>query len=66
MVRYFNRRIKLFTIWDIKLSQIAAMCIMIILIKLIPEITSLNFIWYILIAFICALRPLYVMFFKQE
>jgi len=66
MIRYFNRRIKLFTIWDIKLSQIAAMCIIIILIKLIPEITSLKFIWYILIALICAIRPFYVMFFKKE
>ncbi|MDO9576867.1 MAG: hypothetical protein Q7J16_03200 [Candidatus Cloacimonadales bacterium] len=66
MFKYFNKRIKLFSIWDIKLAQIVAMCVMIVLIKLIPQITDLRFRWYILIGVVCAIRPIYVMFIKKE
>ncbi|MCF7792991.1 MAG: hypothetical protein K9N09_03650 [Candidatus Cloacimonetes bacterium] len=66
MIKYFNDRIKLFSIWDIKLAQMAAMCVMIILIKLIPQIISLEYIWYILLAAIFGIRPLYLVFFKKE
>jgi len=66
MFKYFNCRIKLFSIWDIKLAQLAAMAVMIILIKLIPEITALRFRYYILITIVCAIRPCYMMFFKKS
>ncbi len=66
MFKYFNKRIKLFTIWDIKLAQIATMCVIIILIKFFPQIASLRFRWYIVLGVICAIRPIYLMFFKKE
>ncbi|RLC50164.1 MAG: hypothetical protein DRI23_07635 [Candidatus Cloacimonadota bacterium] len=66
MIKYFNDRIKFFSIWDIKLAQIAAMCLMIILIKLFPKITSLRFRHYILITVISAIRPLYLVFLKKK
>ena len=65
-IKFFNSRIKEhFTILDIKLAQMAAMFVLIILIKLIPEIISLNYWVYIVGAIISAIRPMYVMFMKK-
>ena len=65
-IKYFNSRIKEhFTIMDIKLAQMAAMFLLIILIKLIPEIISLNYWVYIVGLIISAIRPIYVMFIKK-
>jgi len=58
-ISYFNERLKnYFTIWDIKLAQMAAMFLLIIFIKLIPEIISLNYWVYIVGLIISAIRPL--------
>ncbi|MDA3813721.1 MAG: hypothetical protein PF570_05650 [Candidatus Cloacimonetes bacterium] len=65
-ISYFNDRLKNhFTIWDIKLAQMAAMFLLIIFIKLIPEIISLNYWVYIVGLIISAVRLLYVMFIKK-
>ncbi len=65
-IKFFNSRIKEhFTIIDIKLAQLAAMFVLIILIKLIPEIISLNYRVYIVAAILAAIRPIYVMFMKK-
>ncbi len=66
LISYFNERLKnYFTIWDIKLAQMAAMFVLIIFIKLIPEIISLDYWVYIVGLIISAIRPLYVMFIKK-
>ena len=65
LISYFNKRVKFFTIWDIKLCQLNAMLVIIILIKLIPQIISLNIWWYVIFLVICAIRPIYAMFFKK-
>ncbi|MEA2096601.1 MAG: hypothetical protein U9P73_07925 [Candidatus Cloacimonadota bacterium] len=65
-INFFNNRVKEhFTIMDVKLAQLAAMFVLIILIKLIPEIISLNYWIYIVGAILAAIRPLYVMFIKK-
>ena len=65
-IKFFNNRIKEhFTIMDIKFAQMAAMFVLIIFIKLIPEIISLNYWVYIMGLIISAIRPLYVMFIKK-
>ncbi|HHE37354.1 MAG TPA: hypothetical protein ENL20_02140 [Candidatus Cloacimonetes bacterium] len=65
MIKFFNERIKFFSIFDIKLAQLTAMLVMIILIKLIPQIITLDYWIYILALIIVSIRPLYVMFFKK-
>ena len=65
-ISYFNDRLKnYFTLWDIKLAQMAAMFFLIIIIKLIPEIISLNYWFYIVGAILTAIRPLYLTFIKK-
>ncbi|MCK4694537.1 MAG: hypothetical protein KAT74_02180 [Candidatus Cloacimonetes bacterium] len=65
LISYFNKRVKLFNIWDIKLCQLTAMLVIIILIILIPQIISLNIWWYVILLILAAIRPMYVMFFKK-
>jgi hypothetical protein len=65
MFKFFNSKVKLFTLMDIKLSQLAAMCVLIVLIKLIPEIISLPIWIYICGAIVFAVRPLYLVFIKK-
>jgi len=65
-ISYFNDRLKnYFTLWDIKLAQMAAMFFLIIIIKLIPEIISLDYWFYIVGAILTAIRPLYLTFIKK-
>ncbi|MBL7108362.1 MAG: hypothetical protein ISS38_03610 [Candidatus Cloacimonetes bacterium] len=68
--QYFNRRIKFFTLFDIKLAQIASMIVMIILIKLIPDITKIveeiDLTWLIIALILVSIRLFYLMFFKSE
>ena len=64
MIKFFNKKIRFFTIWDIKLIQLYAMLVIIILIKLIPAITSLDYWWYIILLILTAVRPIYLMFLK--
>lgn len=65
MIAYFNKRLKLFSIFDLKLCQGIGILVGIILVKLFPVLLDLQLVWYILILIIFALRPCYVMFFKK-
>ncbi len=64
LIRWMNERIKLFTIFDVKLVQLAAICFALIIVKLFPQIMELNVWWFILLAIFSAIRPIYVMFLK--
>jgi len=64
-IKFFNERVKLFTIWDIKLAQTSAIAFMIILIKLIPQIISISIGWFVGICILAGLRPMYAMFIKK-
>ncbi len=65
MISFFNQRLKLFTIWDIKLVQLAAMFVLIVLIKFFPQIITLNIWWYVAGCILSIIRPIYVMFIKK-
>jgi len=64
IIKYFNDRVKTFTIIDIKLLQIAAMFVALILVKVFPQILKIGAGWLIVLALLFALRPIYVMFIK--
>ena len=62
---WMNDRIKRFTIFDIKLVQGAAMCVILIVVKLIPQILTINIWWFVVLAIVFAIRPLYLMYFSK-
>ena len=65
LIEFFNNRIKRFNIFDIKLVQAAAIFFVLAIVKLFPEIMEINIWCFIVLAVICAIRPMYLMFIKR-
>ena len=60
-----NQRIKKFGIIDEKLAQLAAIFFALIIVKFIPEIMDLNIWWFVVLLIVCAVKPIYVFYFKK-
>jgi hypothetical protein len=59
-----TRRVKKFDIIDVKLAQVVAMFLALIIAKLIPVIMDINIWWFVVLLIICAAKPVYVFWFK--
>ena len=59
-----DRRVKRFGVLEIKLVQGAAMFVALIIVKLLPQILSLNVWWFVALAVVCGIRPVQVAFAK--
>ena len=60
-----DRRIKKFGIIDEKLAQAAAISFALIIVKLKPQIMDLSIWWFVGLLIVCAIKPLYVFYFKK-
>jgi hypothetical protein len=60
-----NQRVKKFSIIDVKLAQGAAMFLVLIIAKLIPQIMTVSIWWFAVLLVICAAKPFCVFWFKQ-
>jgi len=60
-----NKRAKKFSILDLKLAQGAAMFVILIVAKLIPQIMDINILWFVVLLVICAIKPFYVFLIKK-
>jgi len=65
LIEFFNDRIKRFNIFDLKLLQASSIFFVLALVKLYPEIMEINIWCFIVLAIICAIRPLYLVFIKR-
>ena len=63
---YWNRKVRTLTIVDLKLIQVGSMALILILAKLIPQIMSLSIWWFVAVAIICCVRPLYVFWIRRD
>jgi hypothetical protein len=55
---YFDKRARKLGIIDTKLAQAAAICVALVIVKLIPEVMELNVWWFVLFAVLFAIKPL--------
>ena len=60
-----DKRVKKFSLIDVKLAQGAAMFLALIIAKYIPGIITLGVWWFIGLLIICAIKPCYVFFIKE-
>jgi hypothetical protein len=60
-----NERVKKLSILDVKLSQGAAMCLMLIIVKLFPQILCIDTGWFIALALLLAIKPLISFYGKK-
>ena len=60
-----NKRAKKFSILDVKLAQVAAMFVALIVVKLIPRIMDINIWWFVALLVIFAIKPFYMFWIKK-
>ena len=65
IVENMNQRVKKLSIFDFKLAQGATIFFVLVVVKLIPQITDLNIWWYAALSVIFIIRPLYVFWLKK-
>ncbi len=52
-----NNRVKRFGVVDLKLSQLAASCLALVIVKLMPQIMTLSIWWFVGLAVLFGFRP---------
>lgn len=57
MWAYFDERARRLGILDTKLSQAAAIFFALIVVKLFPRIMDVSIWWFVLLAVLCAIKP---------
>lgn len=65
IIQDMNERVRKLNIFDIKLVQGCTMFMVLIIVKLIPQIMTINIWWFVILLVLCAFRPLYVFFIKK-
>ena len=65
MIKYFNSRVKMLNIFDLKLLQATVMFLAIIIVKLIPRILEIDIWWFVVLLVLCLIKPFYVFFFGK-
>ena len=63
---YWNRKIKKFTIVDVKLAQGLAIACVLIIVKLFPQVMQLSVWWFVVLAVICWSRIVYTVWIKAD
>ena len=64
IVENMNQRVKKLSLLDIKLAQLCAIFLTLIIVKLLPEIMEIHIWWFIGILILCAIKPMYTFFIK--
>jgi len=64
-IDYWNRKVRNFTIWDVKLVQGASLALGLIVAKLFPQVVGISIWWFVAAVAICVLRPAYVMWIRD-
>jgi hypothetical protein len=59
---WMDERVKRFGIWEMKLAQGAAIFFALIVVKLVPQILTVSVWWFVILAALCAIRPIYVFY----
>ncbi len=60
-----SARVKNLDIIDMKLAQGAAMCVMLIIAKLIPQIMTISIWWFVVLAILLGIKPLITFYSKK-
>ena len=63
--KQFDRRVKKFNFFDIKLVQGTTIFVVLIVVKLIPQILNINIWWFVVLFIVCLIKPLYVFYIKK-
>jgi len=65
MFKKLNKRAENLTLMDVKLIQLATFFIAIIIVKLIPEVSKINYLVLTLLVLACLAKPFYSFWVKK-
>lgn len=65
IIEYFNSRVKMMNIYDIKLIQGTTILLTLIIVRLIPQLMNVDIRIYIVLLVLFLIRPLYVFFIRK-
>jgi uncharacterized protein YggT (Ycf19 family) len=65
IIEYFNSRVKMLNIYDIKLIQGTTILLTLIIVRLIPQLMNVDIRIYIVLLVLFLIRPLYVFFIRK-
>ena len=65
-IDFWNRKVKQFTIWDLKLAQIWTAAWVLLIVKVFPQIMQLSVWWFVAIIVLCAPCLFYIVFLKEN
>ncbi|HNR29866.1 MAG TPA: hypothetical protein PKI11_03155 [Candidatus Hydrogenedentes bacterium] len=65
-IAFWNRQVRKFTIYDVKLAQTGAMAFALIIAKIFPCILAISIWWFVAALILCMIRPCYVILFKND
>lgn len=65
-IDYWNRKVRTLTIFDLKLIQVYSMALILIVVKLFPQIMNPSIWWFVAAAIVCGLRVIYVFWIRQH
>ena len=64
-IDFWNRRVRLFSIWDLKLAQVWTAAWLLVLVKLFPQIMEISIWWFVAIIVLCVPRLFHLVFIKR-
>lgn len=64
-IEYWNRKVKRFGIFEVKMAQGATIGFTLIIVKLFPQILGLSMLWFVALLVICAAPVHYALWFKK-
>jgi hypothetical protein len=65
IIAFMNKRAQKLSIWDIKLVQGSAMCVILIIAKLIPQIMEMDIWWFVIVLILISIKPVVTFYFKS-
>ncbi|MFO7916324.1 MAG: hypothetical protein R6U43_11630 [Candidatus Krumholzibacteriales bacterium] len=65
MWKFFDERARRLGILDTKLSQLAAIFVALVVVKVIPQIMDLSIWWFVILAVLSGIKPLITFFGKS-
>lgn len=62
--RYLDEKVRKFSFIDVKLLQLLAAFLAVVVVKLVPDILDLSVWLFLVLAILCAAKPCYVFFLE--
>ena len=61
-----NQRVKKLSFFDIQLIKAANIFLALIVVKLVPQIMSVDIGWFVMLCILCVIKPFYVAWIKDD